>query len=97
MRKREGESRVSFAQILIIGAFQLVIQPVLCLSTDGGCCGQSFAEATTSYTESCLHLMLRVLMFQVCRWGRSFVIAHDAGCDGVWRSRQERNDERDGM
>lgn len=51
--------------LLIISAFQLIIQPVLWLSTDGGPCGPKFAEATTSYTEACMHLMLRVLVFQI--------------------------------
>ena len=51
--------------LMIIGAFQLVIQPALWLATDGGPCGPSFAEGTTSYTESCLHLMFRVLSFQL--------------------------------
>ena len=51
--------------ILIISAFQVVIQPSLWLATDGGPFGWCFAEATTSYTESCLHLMFRVLVFQI--------------------------------
>jgi hypothetical protein len=51
--------------VMLISAYQLIIQPVLWLSTDGGPCGAGFAEATTSYTESCLHLMLRVCAFQI--------------------------------
>ena len=51
--------------LLIVGAFQLVIQPTLWLATDGGPCCKSAREYTTSYTESCLHLMLRVLAFQM--------------------------------
>ena len=54
--------------------------PTLWLATDGGPCCAGARELTTSYTESCLHLMLRVLAFQmVAALGSAATFVHVAG------------------
>lgn len=85
----------AWTTLLVVLGFQLVIQPTLWLATDGGPCCKSAREFTTSYTESCLHLMLRVLAFQLVAAlvsaGAFFFVA--GGWDrGIWGARFDLED-----
>ena len=84
----ENAAHFVWTTVLIISAFQLIIQPVRCLATDGGPFGPAFAEATTSYTESCLHLMLRILVFQIIGTVRALPCILPVACPPLHTARR---------